>query len=179
MSGPYQLMPARVFRLGVQFAWPMPPHDDARPLLDPSVAKHLQIAKHFRERIKSGDLAQGDKLASERLIAETFRVSRPTATRAIATLRQWGVVTSQPGLGTFVRHAAVSATANDTDLADLDTRLNRTEQRLAELPDDTAARIDQLARSLGILQAQVLELYEHTLGLERAPSKPRQATNDS
>jgi len=90
-------------------------------------------------------------------------------------LRQWGLVASQPGLGTFVQHAAANPTAADTDLADLDTRLHRVEQRLADLPDDIAARVDQLARSLGILQAQVLELYEHTLGLD-ADGRPRTGT---
>ncbi len=157
----------------------MPPLGDARPALNPSTPKHLQIAEHFRERITSGELQQGAKLESERLIAETFSVSRPTATRAIATLRQWGLVASQPGLGTFVQYAADPLTPDNADLDDLHTRLSRAEQRLAELPDDIAARVDQLARSLGILQAQVLELYEHTLGLERSPSPPRHAVNDT
>lgn len=157
----------------------MPPNDDARPALNPSTSKHLQIAEHFRDRINSGELAQGDKLESERLIAESFGVSRPTATRAIAALRHWGLVASQPGLGTFVQHGGEPLAAENTDFADLDMRLSRAEQRLADLPDDVAARVDQLARSLGILQAQVLELYEHTLGLKRAPAQPRQATNDS
>lgn len=141
--------------------------------------KHLQIAEHFRERINSGELPQGAKLESERLIAETFGVSRPTVTRAIAALRQSGLVASQPGLGTFVHYATAPLTPGDANLADLHTRLSRAEQRLADLPDDIAERVEQLARSLGILQAQVLELYEHTLDLERAPSQPRQGTNDS
>jgi DNA-binding transcriptional regulator YhcF (GntR family) len=141
----------------------MPGNDNARPQLEPSIPKYLQIADYFREQIENGQLPPGAEIDSERVIAETFGVSRPTATRAIAALRQWNLVSSQPGLGTFVRAAtAIRSEEADDELA---ARLAQLEKRLAEIPPDLPVQIEQLQRSVGILQAQMVELRDR-IGLE-------------
>ncbi len=73
------------------------------PRLEEALPKYVQIANHIRDRIASGELASGAEVPSERQIAEEFHVARPTATRALSTLRAWGLVESRPGMGTFVR----------------------------------------------------------------------------
>ena len=138
----------------------MPASNDTRPALQPSVPKYLQIADYFREQIENGELAPGAELDSERVIGETFGVSRPTATRAVAQLRQWGLVASRPGLGTFVQdHIAAPAVGGDDD--DLATRLAHVEHRLAALASELAGQIEQIQRAVGILQAQMIELRDH------------------
>jgi DNA-binding GntR family transcriptional regulator len=137
----------------------MPASNDTRPALQPSVPKYLQIADYFREQIENGELVPGAEIDSERVIGETFGVSRPTATRAIAQLRQWGLVVSRPGLGTFVQdHIAAPTVVDDDELAN---RLAHVEHRLAALPNDLASQIEQIQRAVGILQAQMIELRDH------------------
>jgi DNA-binding transcriptional regulator YhcF (GntR family) len=138
----------------------MPASNDTRPALQPSVPKYLQIADYFREQIENGELVPGAEIDSERVIGETFGVSRPTATRAVAQLRQWGLVASRPGLGTFVQdHIAAPAVDGDDD--ELATRLAHVEHRLAALPSELAGQIEQIQRAVGILQAQMIELRDH------------------
>jgi DNA-binding GntR family transcriptional regulator len=142
----------------------MPSNDDARPQLQPSIPKYLQIAEYFREQIENGELQPGAEIDSERAIAETFGVSRPTATRAIAALRQWNLVASRSGLGTFVREdtAVRGEEADDDELA---LRLAQLEHRLAEFSPELPAQIEELQRSVGLLQAQMVELRDRA-GLE-------------
>lgn len=51
-----------------------------------------------------GDLQPGDELPSERRLAEEWRVARPTASRALESLRVQGLIESRPGLGNYVRN---------------------------------------------------------------------------
>jgi DNA-binding GntR family transcriptional regulator len=73
------------------------------PRLEQALPKYVQIANHIRGRIVRGELRPGDEVPSERQIVEDFGVARPTATRALNTLRMWGLVEARPGTGTFVR----------------------------------------------------------------------------
>jgi GntR family transcriptional regulator len=68
-----------------------------------ALPKYLQIANHVREQILRGDLAPGAEVPSERALAQSWRVARPTAGRALETLRREGMVESRQGSGTFVR----------------------------------------------------------------------------
>ncbi|WP_019632624.1 GntR family transcriptional regulator [Actinomadura atramentaria] len=63
---------------------------------------YRQIADHFKRRIIDGELRPGDKVDSERLIAETWNVSRATATKALAALRTEGLIEARQGSGTVV-----------------------------------------------------------------------------
>jgi DNA-binding transcriptional regulator YhcF (GntR family) len=150
----------------------MPRDNDARPQLQPSIPKYLQIADYFRDQIENGALPPGAEIDSERVIAETFGVSRPTATRAIAELRQWNLVASQAGLGTFVRETSTVRSEEAGD--ELAVRLAQLERRLSKLSPDLPAQIEQLQRSVGVLQAQMVELRDH-IGLEWKASYPPSA----
>ena len=73
--------------------------------------KYLQIAAHIREQVLRGDLAPGAEVPSERQIAEAWKVARPTATRALETLRREGLLEARQGSGTYVRDVRVHRTA--------------------------------------------------------------------
>ncbi|WP_067891130.1 GntR family transcriptional regulator [Nocardia vaccinii] len=66
-------------------------------------AKYLQIAGILRDQIIRGDLQPGAEVPSERRLAETYGVARPTASRALEVLRRERLVESRQGSGTFVR----------------------------------------------------------------------------
>lgn len=57
-----------------------------------------QIAEHYRERIRQGDLNSGDRIPSSRALAAEHGVSEPTARAVLSSLRVGGyTVTTQRG----------------------------------------------------------------------------------
>ncbi|MFI8513948.1 GntR family transcriptional regulator [Streptomyces sp. NPDC085460] len=62
-----------------------------------------RIAEDLRTAIESGQLAPGDKLPSERTLAEQYGAARNTAREAIRLLAEQGLVTAKHGRGVFVR----------------------------------------------------------------------------
>jgi DNA-binding GntR family transcriptional regulator len=73
------------------------------PEIQKVLPKYLQIAGHIRDQIVRGDLRPGDEVASERELAASWSVARPTAARALESLRVQGLVESRQGSGTYVR----------------------------------------------------------------------------
>jgi GntR family transcriptional repressor for pyruvate dehydrogenase complex len=61
-----------------------------------------QIAEQIRSAILAGEFAPGDKLPSERDLAEMFGVSRPSVREALTMLASSGLVSSHQGGGTVV-----------------------------------------------------------------------------
>jgi GntR family transcriptional regulator len=72
------------------------------PEIQQSLPKYLQIARHIRDRILRGDLPPGAEVPSERQIVADWKVSRPTATKALEVLRVDGLVDARQGSGTYV-----------------------------------------------------------------------------
>ena len=64
---------------------------------------YAQITDALREAIRNGELAPGERLPSGRELATRYGVALMTIQRAIATLRDEGLVRSYRGRGTFVR----------------------------------------------------------------------------
>ncbi|MFB6779372.1 TetR/AcrR family transcriptional regulator C-terminal domain-containing protein [Streptomyces sp. NPDC056352] len=63
---------------------------------------YLRIAGDLRRRIASGELAPGDRVPSTRRITQEWGVAMATATKALTTLNQEGLVRPVPGVGTVV-----------------------------------------------------------------------------
>jgi len=61
-----------------------------------------QIAQQIEERILSGELRSGDRLPTERELAEQFHASRTAVREAMKSLAQKGLVDMRPGRGTIV-----------------------------------------------------------------------------
>jgi GntR family transcriptional regulator len=73
--------------------------------IDPTgpVPPYRQIAAIIRARIESGEYAKGTRIPTESEMVETWEVARTTARRAIALLREEGLVTTVPQRGSYVR----------------------------------------------------------------------------
>jgi len=115
--------------------------------------KYLQIAGHIRDQILRGDLQPGDEVDSERKIAEAWKVARPTATRALETLRHEGLIESQQGSGTRVRDVHTHRRAAQ--------RYHRYRAQGAQYASD---------ESMELLEAGIVDGPDHVadaLGLER------------
>lgn len=66
------------------------------------VPPYLRVAAEIRRRIADGELAPGDRVPSTRQIAKEWNVALATATKALTTLRQEGLVRAKPRVGTVV-----------------------------------------------------------------------------
>jgi len=64
--------------------------------------KYHRIADAVREQIRTGGLADGERLPAETTIATEHRASVPTVRQAMAVLRAEGLIESRHGIGTFV-----------------------------------------------------------------------------
>ncbi len=64
---------------------------------------YQQLADSLRDKIYEGKYAFGDKLPSERSLAEKFGISHLTVRKALAILEEEGMLLRVQGKGTFVR----------------------------------------------------------------------------
>ena len=73
--------------------------------IDPTgpVPPYKQIAEIIRQRIASGEYPRGARLPTESEMVDTWEVARTTARRAIALLREEGLVDTVPQRGSYVR----------------------------------------------------------------------------
>lgn len=84
-----------------------------------SATAHLDSGPHdlsvhdwIEQRIINGELGVGDKLPSERQLAEMFGVSRPVIRESLRSLSAKNLVVIQPGRGAFVRSASTTDAAH-------------------------------------------------------------------
>jgi GntR family transcriptional repressor for pyruvate dehydrogenase complex len=68
-----------------------------------------QVAVQIEQRILKGELRSGDRLPTEREMAEQFHVSRTAVREAMKILAQKGLVDMRPGRGTIVIDGAQEA----------------------------------------------------------------------
>src|SRR5438270_10942104 len=74
-----------------------------------SVRVFEQVAEQIEKRILVGELRSGDRLPTEREMAEQFHVSRTAVREAMKILAQKGLVDMRPGRGTIVIDGAHEA----------------------------------------------------------------------
>jgi GntR family transcriptional regulator len=61
-----------------------------------------ELIKDLLRRIEEGELQPGFKIPSTQQLADHYDVSVSTIHRAVATLREQGVLVGRPGRGVFV-----------------------------------------------------------------------------
>lgn len=69
-----------------------------------------EIVEQLKAMITKGELEPGDKLPSEREMAESLGVSRASVREALTTLEAIGILEIKPGEGTFVRQTSHAET---------------------------------------------------------------------
>lgn len=76
---------------------------------------YQQLADSLRDKIYEGKYTFGDKLPSERALAETFGISHLTVRKALAVLEEEGLLLRLQGKGTFVRAQKYSVDVQHLD----------------------------------------------------------------
>ncbi|MFE9309750.1 GntR family transcriptional regulator [Streptomyces sp. NPDC006706] len=70
--------------------------------LDPTRAKWTQIAEEIERRIDAGVYPEGSKLPGILALCSEFSVAQVTARKALANLRDRGLIRTENGIGSFV-----------------------------------------------------------------------------
>lgn len=73
------------------------------------VPLYYQLAEAIEHQIASGDLRPGDRLPSERDLAQVAGISRMTARQALTYLAERGAIDIRQGIGTFVAHPKLTS----------------------------------------------------------------------
>ncbi len=84
-----------------------------RPDKQSRASIYRQIVSFFREKISSGDWVSGQKLPSQRKLAELFGVNRSTIVEAMDELTAMGLLESSYGGGTRIANDGWSALMQD------------------------------------------------------------------
>src|SRR3954468_24509935 len=77
---------------------------------------YQQVASTIEREITEGRYQPGQRLASERDLAEELGVSRPTLRRAVIALEMRGLLESRQGSGVYVRRMTVAGSSPTRDL---------------------------------------------------------------
>jgi DNA-binding transcriptional regulator YhcF (GntR family) len=132
---------------------------------DDSSSPYLRVAGAIRQRIVSGALRPGARVPSTRQVVRDFGVAMATATRALAVLRDEGLVVSRPGSGTVVRcpdpPPRRAARPRDRELTT--GRIVATGLSVADGEGLEAVSMRRLAAELGVAP---MSLYRHLAGRE-------------
>ena len=131
------------------------------------------------EEIMAGRFSVGDRLPTEKQLAQRFSVSRPVVREALQRLQTDGVVIARQGSGTYVQRSPSQRVAELTSQHSLREVLEVMELRMAleELAAKLAARnrtdeqvraIEQARRALGELFGQGAAAKEADFAFHRA-----------
>ena len=102
------------------------------------VPLYYQLATLLREKIVSGQYRPGDKLPSEAELVKEYGLSRMTVRQAVGTIEREGLLSREPGRGTFVtsRRPAFSGDLTlDRSIDDLISMGLATSVKLLELEE--------------------------------------------
>ncbi|MFJ8753245.1 TetR/AcrR family transcriptional regulator C-terminal domain-containing protein [Streptomyces sp. NPDC102441] len=120
---------------------------------------YLRIAGDIRRRIASGELAPGDPVPSTRRITQEWGVAMATATKALGTLNQEGLVRAVPGVGTVVADSGRErATTHGRQPQLTRERIIRTAIALVDTEGLPALSMRRLATEFG---TSTMALYRH------------------
>jgi DNA-binding FadR family transcriptional regulator len=121
--------------------------------------RYEQVAERLAADIRSGSLAPGERLPSERDLARTFEVSRASVREAIASLQVQGVVETRKGAGTFVtaRPPAAEAPHDASPSAVLEARA-QLEPAVARLAAARAQRDSAAENLLETMEAEPVDI---------------------
>jgi DNA-binding transcriptional regulator YhcF (GntR family) len=125
--------------------------------------RYERIAGEIRARITSGELAPGEPVPSARVITRDWGVAVATATRALAVLRDEGLVSARPGVGTVVATQQVRTRRNRNRL-DSDISADHIVDTAIDIADDEGLAAVSMRRIAIKLRVATMALYRHVRG---------------
>lgn len=106
--------------------------------------KYMSVFEGLQRDILSGKFARGKRLPSETELCLRYKVSRPTAARALRELQQMGVIVRRSGAGNYLASEPTVQTAKTHTLGIFVPGLGKT-----EILDPICNEITRFAQTLG------------------------------
>jgi AcrR family transcriptional regulator len=130
---------------------------------DLSGTASTKIAAEIRGRIRSGELAVGDRVPSTRQITRRWGVAMATASKVLAALKAEGLVVTRPGVGTVVAAASSSQPRATARTRSTGATLTREAIVTAATAVADAEGLDALSmRRVAVeLEVATMSLYRH------------------
>jgi len=122
-----------------------------------------RIADELRSRITSGQLASGEPIPSARAITREWSVAVATASRALAVLRDEGLVIARPGLGTVVV-GRLTRTRRIRDVSDAEISADRVLAVAIDIADAEGLSAVSMRRIAIELAVPTMALYRRIRG---------------
>ena len=108
---------------------------------------YAQLERAIRAEIATGELRVGDRLPTVRQLAVDLRINANTVAKVYAELGRSGVLSTQRGVGTFVRRPEGSQSAQAAP-GDRDRVLHQLTNRFLAEAQAAGISIDQIIRHL-------------------------------
>lgn len=154
--------------------------------LNPSAATplYVQLKLRLQQQIEEGIYTVGERLPSERELAEMYHVSRMTARQALQLLQQSGHVYTQVGKGTYVsrpkiEHELRRLTSFTEDMHNrglqASSRVLKAEVRLAD--EETARRLELSPGDEIVLLSRIRMADGEPIAIEHAHLNHRRCRN--
>jgi GntR family hexuronate regulon transcriptional repressor len=134
---------------------------------------YQQVAASIERAIAQGQYQPGQRLASERDLAEEMGVSRPTVRRAVIALEMRGLLESRQGSGIYVRRRTVAVTAPPREL-DIGAFDQAEARRLFEGEVAALAATLITDEELAYLESLVVEMNSEKVTKEQSELADRQ-----
>lgn len=158
------------------------------------IQKRKRIYEHVIDQIKqaieTGRIRPGEKLPSERVLAEQLRVARTSVKEAITVLESSGIITVRPGVGMFLNddsrsqivfrlsHMIDQRTSDFADIIELrqaiegDAAYYATKRMTAEQKDKLTKVYEQLIHSERRAETATEEDYQFHFTIVEAANNP-------
>lgn len=135
---------------------------------------HQDIAGQIRDLIRDGVLKPGDRLPSERELAERFQVGRGSLREAMRSLELQGMVVSRPGSGTYVSSESLEPLASiivstlteaNRDLEDIFEVRHLLEPHIASLAAERST-VEDCDRMMAAIEDQKIQIANGDTGVD-------------
>jgi DNA-binding GntR family transcriptional regulator len=110
---------------------------------------YLQVSQYLRQRIQKGDLKPEAPVPSVRQLAAEWGIAKATAERAIATLRDEGLLESRPGIGMIVSSKRAMSSAEWLRNVRMNGQIYPSGQRSHKIVANLWPANEEIARALG------------------------------
>ena len=139
-----------------------------------SLRRYQQVAAAIEQAVAEGKYQPGQRLASERDLAEEFGVSRPTVRRAVIALEMRGLLEARQGSGVYVRQLSASGPSVAPKDLDIGAFEHAEARRLFEGEVAALAATLITDEELAYLETLVLEMNNKKATKEQSELADRQ-----
>lgn len=123
---------------------------------------YVRVARRIAERISSGEIKPGQRLPSERELADMLQVSRPTIREAMIALEVSGVIDVRTGSGIYVTDDAPRLSLSDDGIGPFEIL----EMRLLVEPEACALAAERMTDEQLV---EIREIYRQMESTDQTP----------